>query len=352
MKKYRLGIIRADTHGYYYGIMLDKCDPMVLSRNNYVVHHYATDIYDPKLLTVPQVPGFEITKVYDYKIEEAKKFSETFLGKPTVCQTVEEMTEDVDAVFICNCDLGGEDHLKLATPFLKKGIPTLVDKPFALTLADAQEIVRLARENHTPMFSASILTYVPAALRFKQRFEEIHGAYWPVPKSGSKLPIGLGVIKGVGGAFSQELGGKAVSGGLEDRIAYLIHGIALGLNLFGRGVEWVEAMGQLPLEYLHLHLKSGVEIMILNTSVEIFPEECSFYASAFSKYGAIHSGPIGDPQFLGGGEKIMQMFKQMLDSGKPVRDYDEIVEHNAVIEAGKLAQEKGSRVYLKDIWKR
>ena len=92
--------------------------------------------------------------------------------------------------------------------------------------------------------------------------------------------------------------------------------------------------------------------MILNTSVEIFPEECSFYASAFSKYGAIHSGPIGDPQFLGGGEKIMQMFKQMLDSGKPVRDYDEIVEHNAVIEAGKLAQEKGSRVYLKDIWKR
>jgi len=352
MSRIRLGVVRADTHGYYYGIMLEKCDPLLLQKHDYVVHHYASNIYDPTLLTVPRVPGFEIVKVYDYDPDNARAFSETFLGKPAVCRSLEEMTTDVDAVFIADCDGGGGDHLRLAEPFLKKGIATFVDKPFALTLADALEIVRLAEEHKAPLFNASILTHVPAADRFRRRFEEIAGAYWPVPQKAPATAIGLGVIKGVGGAFSQKLSGTAVSGGLEDRMAYIIHGVSLALNLFGKGVEWVEAMGALPLEYLHLHLPSGVEILILNTSTDVFPESCSFYASAYSKYGAVHSGPIGDPQFLGGGEKILQLFRQMLETGQPPTPYRDIIEHIAVIEAGQLAQRNGARVYLKDVWDR
>ena len=350
MDTIRLGIVRADTHAYYYGIMMNECDPMVLLRDNYVVHYYASNIYDPKVLTVPKVPGFEIAKIYDYKPENARQFSDTFFGKPVVCETLEEMTTDVDAVFVADCDGGGGDHLKLATPFLKKGIPTFVDKPFASTLPDALEIVRLAEEHKTPLFNGSILTHVPAAARFRQRFDEIATTFYPVP---SEAPegVGLGVIKGVGGAFSQELSGTAISGGIEDRLAYIIHGVSLGLNLFGKGVEWVEAMGNLPLEYLHLHLKNGIDVMILNTSTEVFPESCSFYASAYSKYGAIHSGPIGDPEFLGGGQRILQLFKQMLETGASPTDYHDILEHIAVIEAAQVAQEKGQRVYLKDVWK-
>ncbi len=350
MVKIRLGLVRADTHGYYYGIMLDKCDPMLLMKNNYVVHHYAHNIYDPKVLTMPRVSGFEIAKVYDYDLKNAQKFSETFLNKPVMCEALEEMAKDIDAVFIADCDGGGGDHLKLATPFLKKGIPAFVDKPFASTLKDALEIVKLAEENKTPLFNASILTYVPAASQFRQRFEEISRAYYPIPSTLPPLPIGLGVIKGVGGAFSQEISGKTVTGSIEDRLAYIIHGISLALNLFGVNVEWVEAMGTLPLEYLHLHLKSDVEIIILNTSVDIFPEACNFYASAYSKWGAVHSPAIGDPEFLGGAEKILHLFKGMVESGKPPVPYRNFLEHIAVVEAAQLAQKKGTRVYLKDIW--
>lgn len=349
-KKYRLGFVRADTHAYYFGIMLDKCDPMVLLKHNYVVHHYAHNIYDPKALTMPKVDGFEITKIYDENIEEAKKFSETFLNKPQVCESLEEMASDLDVVFIANCDLGGTDHLEFARPFLEKGIPTYVDKPFASNFEDAQEIVRLAEKNNTLLFNASILTYVPAAEQFRNRFSEISDTFYPVPAEGNK-GVALGLIKGVGGAFSQELSGESVSGGIEDRLAYIIHGISLALNLFGKGVEWVEAMGELPLEYLHLHLKSGVNVMILNTSTEVFPESCSFYASAFSKYGAVHSNAIGDPEFLGGGEKILHKLKEMLDTGKAPTLYRDILEHNAVIEAAQLAQKNGKRVYIKEVWK-
>ena len=351
-KKIRLGVVRADTHGYYYGLMLDQCDPALLQKHNYVCHHYATGIYLPGAVYAPQVPGFEIVKVYDTDTERARGFSETFLGKPVVCTELADVAEDVDAVAIYDCDGGGGDHLEFATPALKKGLPTFVDKPFASRLADAQEIVRLAREYRAPLFNASILTYVPAADQFKARFDEIRTAYYPLPNGMSAAPIGLGVVKGVGGAFSQELSGDAVSGGIEDRMAYLIHGVALALNLFGSDVEWVETMGTLPLEYVHLHLRNGVEIMILNTHVDIFPELCSFYASAYSKFGAVHSNAIGDPEFLGGGQRIMELFRDMVRSGTPPVEYECFLEHIAVIEAARVAQEQARRVQLDQVWTR
>lgn len=352
MKKIRLGLVRcSDIHGYYYGVMLAACDPMLLLEKYYIVHHYASNIYDPKKLTIPKVPGFDLVKVWDFDYQRAKTFAEVFRNKPKVCERLEEMTEGVDAVFISNGERDGSDHLKLATPFLKKGIPTFVDKPFAATFKDAQALVKLAEKYKTPLFNASILSYVPAADYFKQRFAEIKHAYYPVPADQPRLPLGLGVIKGVGGAFSQELAGTAVTGGLSERMAYLIHGVALALNLFGTGVEWLEVMGEKPLEYIHLHLKSGIEVIIINTSTEIFPEACNFFASVYGKYGAVHSNPIGDPEFIGGGEKILRVFKEMILTGKPPVPYRNFLEHIAVIEAGIMAQKKGSRVYLKDIWK-
>ncbi len=350
METIRLSVIRADTHGYYYGLMLDACDPLLLQKHNYVCHHYATGIYLPEQIYAPNVEGFEIVKIYDCDYERAQHFAATFHGKPVACRSLDEVVEGVDAVAVFDCDGGGGDHLKLAAPALRKGLPTFVDKPFASTLQDALKIVRLAREHNAPLFNASILSYVPAAEQFKRRFDELRSAYWPLPNGQSEAEIGLGVVKGVGGAFSQELSGAEVSGGIEDRLAYLIHGIALALNLFGDRVKWVETMGGLPLEYVHLHLETGVGVMVMNTSVDIFPESCSFYASAYSKFGAVHSNPIGDPEFLGGGQIIMEMFRDMVRSGRPPVDYGRFIQHIAILEAAQLAQDRGERVYLKDVW--
>ncbi|MFH0795778.1 MAG: Gfo/Idh/MocA family oxidoreductase [Candidatus Omnitrophota bacterium] len=350
MDKIRLGLVRcSDIHGYYYGVMLAECDPMLLLEKYYIVHYYASNIYDPKKLTIPKVSGFDLVKVWDYDYQRAKTFAEVFLNAPRVCEKLEEMTEGIDAVFISDGERDGSDHLKLATPFLKKGIPTFVDKPFASNLKDAQEIVNLAEKYQAPLFNASILSYVPAADFFKQRFTEIGHTYYPVPDEKPEVPMGLGVIKGVGGTFSQELAGKGVSGGLEERMAYLIHGVSLALNLFGLEVDWVETMGESPLEYIHLRMKTGMDVVIINTSTKVFPEACSFYASAYSKYGAVHSNPIGDPEFIGGAEKILKIFREMVKTGKPPVPYRNFLAHIAVIEAAQLAQKKGGRVYLKEV---
>ena len=102
----------------------------------------------------------------------------------------------------------------------------------------------------------------------------------------------------------------------------------------------------------HLHLKGGVDIMILNSSTEVFPETCSFFVSAYGKFGAIHSGPIGDPQFLGGAAVILQMFRNMCKTSKAPKEYQSFIEPIAVIEAGQLAQKENRRVSIDEIWNR
>jgi len=73
-----------------------------------------------------------------------QKHNPYLLRKPEVCDTLEKVSNDVDLVFIADCNGDGSDHLKLATPSLKKGIPTFIDKPFADEVKDAIAIVRCA----------------------------------------------------------------------------------------------------------------------------------------------------------------------------------------------------------------
>ena len=55
----------------------------------------------------------------------------------------------------------GSVHLERAMPFLKRGMPTYVDKPFACSLADARAMFKVAMESHVPLMSSSSLRYAP-----------------------------------------------------------------------------------------------------------------------------------------------------------------------------------------------
>lgn len=65
----------------------------------------------------------------------------------------------VDAVLIEAVD--GSVHLGRAMPFLERGIPTYVDKPFACSVADAKAMMDMAMTKHIPLMSASSLRYAP-----------------------------------------------------------------------------------------------------------------------------------------------------------------------------------------------
>ncbi|HZS07722.1 MAG TPA: Gfo/Idh/MocA family oxidoreductase [Blastocatellia bacterium] len=90
--------------------------------------------------------------------------------------SIEELCRKVDAVLIESVD--GRTHLAQARPVLAARKPVFIDKPFAASLKDAREIVRLARESGTPFFSSSSLRFVTEiqAARKNEQLGEMLGA--------------------------------------------------------------------------------------------------------------------------------------------------------------------------------
>jgi predicted dehydrogenase len=82
-----------------------------------------------------------------------KKYEVPLFDRP------EDLIGKIDAVLIEAVD--GSVHLERARPFLERGLPTFVDKPFACTLADARALADLAARTHAPLFSSSSLRYAP-----------------------------------------------------------------------------------------------------------------------------------------------------------------------------------------------
>lgn len=111
------------------------------------------------------IPGFTVAGCYpsfSEDVESSRSRVDKFraeleaMGIP-MCDSIETLLADVDAVLLENVD--GRQHLPQARPVFAAGKPVFIDKPFAASLADARELVRLARESRTPCFTASALRF-------------------------------------------------------------------------------------------------------------------------------------------------------------------------------------------------
>lgn len=320
----------------YYGALMDQHDPLLLrgpltsadkakhSWQHGGGHYYFyTQYEDATKMTVPQVGGFQITRVWDESPEIAKLFSKVFRGRPRVCKTFEEVSDDVDLVFIADCRGDGKDHLRLASPGLKKRVPTFIDKPFAYDVSDAQSLVALAKKHRTPLLSLSLLGTIPHAAYFRNRFPEI-------------APVEFGTVKGFARAG----------------LAGQIHAISLAQQIFGTGVVDVECMGRAELG--HVLLDYGGKPDRPTNGVVLNCDSgggwhLSMYASAYSSRGAIHSPGISDFDFPYGAVEVLKKVRRMVQIGKPQVPYEEMIECIAVAMAARLAQKKRKRVCLADV---
>ena len=98
----------------------------------------------------------------------------------------EQMLGRIDAVLILS--ICGQAHLQRVRPFLEAGVPAFVDKPFACSLADAEEMVRIADERNTLLFSSSALRYSADVLEHQRQgsvYGPVHGAvcYGPAKRA-------------------------------------------------------------------------------------------------------------------------------------------------------------------------
>ncbi len=355
MSEYRVAMLglelgeRLECHAWHFAPFMDECDPLVLREMQAYIYVWFTDGgHFDEITKVHPTPGFRITKVWDIQnLQRTRDLARLLYNRATVCERVEQTWDDVDAAFIADGGGDGSLHLEYARPFLERGIPVFVDKPFACDYADAKAMVDLADQTGTPLFSASILSHVYEVDYFKSRWQEIP-------------PPGFGVVKGLG-----------------PHLGAIIHGLGLAQGIFGTGVDWVECMGSpppevlslrrddlieagplepgdYPLEVMMLHYPDTRQVIVCNTAVDRYDWfSCEVWGMAQRRNPPprmyLRSLDIGDAEFLGGSVKIVELFLQMLQTGKPPVPYEVPLELIAIVEAARLAQRERRRVYIEEI---
>ena len=97
-------------------------------------------------------PGVEVTHLWGETDDFARKAAEA--GKiSTIVKDQKEMLGKIDALIVDHRH--AKYHLEAATPFVKAGIPTFIDKPFCYRVAEGKEFLAMAREAGTPVSSYS-----------------------------------------------------------------------------------------------------------------------------------------------------------------------------------------------------
>lgn len=103
------------------------------------------------------IPGVELVGVADTRPEQARMVAERTGTR--VWDDYRDLLEEVDAVSVA---VPTSLHREVAGAFLARGIPTMVEKPLAASLADAEHLVALAHERGTLLQVGHIERFNPA----------------------------------------------------------------------------------------------------------------------------------------------------------------------------------------------
>ncbi|MGI5819868.1 MAG: Gfo/Idh/MocA family protein [Armatimonadota bacterium] len=249
-----------------------------------------------------RVEGARITRLWDPDHERAERMARVF-GIETVCDSYEELADDVDAGII------GEDtrfdKLPYARPFLERGLPCYLDKPLALRADEAREIVAVAGRHGAPLLSCSGWRFCDGARSLREQMPAIGGA---------QLLIGVVAIA----RFD----------------VYAIHSVEMALGLMGSGVVGVANVGEEGRDIARLRWEDGRQA-VLHLSDSSIARGRRFMIC----------GPGGCAETADLGEihpPLLEVFVRMCRTGEMPIPPEEMVEAVAIVEA--IERLRGSEV--------
>jgi hypothetical protein len=118
----------------------------------------------------PRTTGMVMTMVWDQDRAVAESFAEKYDVK--VVDHFADMVGKVDAI-ICSGFYECGWWPKLTKPYLEAGIPCLINRPFALSLAEAREMTDRARRHNTPIYAPSPFETRAETLQLRDKVQKI-----------------------------------------------------------------------------------------------------------------------------------------------------------------------------------
>ena len=204
----------------------------------------------------------------------------------------------------------GDTHLELARPYLEAGVPTFVDKPFALGVDHAKEMVRLAQAHNTPLMSSSALRYAREVIGFKAKEKELVGE-----------------------------ARVAVATGPNELVYYGIHAAELFYTVMGPGIAWVRNEYTDEYDLVHVRYKDGraVTMQVIRTAR---------YGFLLNVYGTEGTAEVSvrDANFFYA-EQMRNVVRMIQTRENPI-PHEEMLEIIGMLVAAKQSGETGERVEL------
>ncbi|MDC0309186.1 Gfo/Idh/MocA family oxidoreductase [bacterium] len=155
MKPLKLGVIGlspGNGHPYSWSAIFNGYDPVAMESCGFPVI--------PRYLEQQQLPKDAIAEAKVTHVWAQDKKIASHIAKAALIDNVlnhyTDMIGQVDGVLLARDD--AETHLEFATPFLNAGIPIYIDKPLALSVANAKQLID-QQQYLGQLFSCSALRY-------------------------------------------------------------------------------------------------------------------------------------------------------------------------------------------------
>jgi predicted dehydrogenase len=120
--------------------------------------------------TEKKFPGAEVKYVWGETDEFASKAADKG-NIPHIVKDPSEMLGNIDALIVDHRH--AKYHLEPATPFIKEGIPTFIDKPFCYRATEGKEFLTLARKHGAPVASFSSIAHSNSTYDIKEQVESM-----------------------------------------------------------------------------------------------------------------------------------------------------------------------------------
>jgi predicted dehydrogenase len=248
-----------------------------------------------------RLPGAVVTHIWTQDKKISRHIAAAALIK-NIVDDPEQMIGRVDAVVLARDD--GENHLKMAKPFIEASVPILIDKPLTDRDDDLRQFIKYYKQGKTIM-SCSSMRYSPSILNLKKRKD-------------------LGKILTANCICSKYWR------------TYGIHLIEAVYTVMGGGIASVQNVGKKNEDIVHMLYRDGRHALL-----QTFAHVAAFNLSFYGKKGCASPGDADSfLQF----KEMLAHFIEYLRTGKPPFDWRETVETAKVVIAGEKSLKEGGRI--------
>lgn len=269
----------------------------------------------------PNIEDARVTWVWGRDQGEARRFAGEF-EVPNLAADPSDLLSRVDVVLILDDEGGGASHVRLATPFLKAGVPTFVDRPMTLTMADAIHLYDLAERHGAPLMTGSSLRYATEIAELREELSEV-------------------------GAIS-----SVVATGPGNWWYYGLHTVEMYQAVVGPGVEWVYRHALANRDVVvaaHRQGHTGV-VQVLRDTRELF-HIVVFGAEGHAERTVtdhwLEAGDAGPHTFR---TRMMAAAVEMAKTGTPPTSRTEALEVLAILHAARSPAVGGGPVRVSDLY--